>query len=574
MVIGIDLGTTNSLACAWTEEGITLIPNSFGEFLTPSIVSFDDRGHVYVGKIAKEMLVTNPERTFQEFKRTMGTNYTYQVKGEGGKSYTSEELSALVLHQLKLDAENYLGEEVAEAVISVPAYFDDNQRCATRIAGQLAGLKVERLINEPSAAALAHRIQLKETGHQTFIVFDFGGGTLDVSMVDAFENIVEIHGVSGDNHLGGKEFNELIADNFCLKNQLNKKELSLKSQAIIYREAERCKLELTKKNKVARTVYIEGVAYEMTMSNRELVSIGEPLFRKMMKPIKKLLKDSEQEMEEVDAVILVGGSTKMPVVRQFLYTLFEQDVLSDMNPDEVVAMGAGVVAGIKERRKDIKDLILLDICPFTLGLELYNGLMSPLIERNEILPCSKMGFYTTVRDNQEMLEFSIYQGEELRAGRNLFLTKIKLQIPKKPKGEVSAVVQFTYDINGIFQIDIKCLDNGQEVNQTIINKRIGLAENQVREKLRDLEKLKRLPREKEEYKLLLERAERVFLESDYNERVQIKAMLLNYEQVLSQQDDIAIRQEQVKLTLLLDAIERENTDSLGYQPNFWKDEEE
>ena len=217
---------------------------------------------------------------------------------------------------------------------------------------------------------------------------------------------------------------------------------------------------------------------------------------------------------------------------------------------------------------------MLDICPFTLGLELYNGLMSPLIERNEILPCSKMGFYTTVRDNQEMLEFSIYQGEELRAGRNLFLTKIKLQIPKKPKGEVSAVVQFTYDINGIFQIDIKCLDNGQEVNQTIINKRIGLAENQVREKLRDLEKLKRLPREKEEYKLLLERAERVFLESDYNERVQIKAMLLNYEQVLSQQDDIAIRQEQVKLTLLLDAIERENTDSLGYQPNFWKDEEE
>lgn len=412
-IIGIDLGTTNSLVSVFRDGKIELIPNSVGEYLTPSVVSFGDNGEIFVGKIAKEMLVTRPDRTFCEFKRNLGTNYNYTVDGT---NYKAEELSALVLRKLKEDAESYLGETVTEAVISVPAYFNDDKRCATKNAGRLAGLKVERLINEPSAVALKHHTLNGDM--ENFIVFDFGGGTLDVSLVEAYDNMVEIRAVAGDNYLGGKDFNEAIAEYFY-NNFVPREKLNAQEQSVVLKEAERLKIALSSKNQASRTFYIKGKEYTLSMSNQELIHTAAYLFKKMSEPIKKVLNDSKMSWDEIDSIILVGGSSKMPVVKQYISSISEVPVIMDENPDESIALGVGMAATIKERMGGFKDLILSDICPFSLGVEIVGGVFSPIIERNDTLPCSKSGYYITIKDYQEKLEFNIYQGESMVAKENL-----------------------------------------------------------------------------------------------------------------------------------------------------------
>ena len=282
------------------------------------------------------MLITQPATTFSEFKRNMGTDYQYKPNK---KNYRAEELSAFVLRRLKEDAEKYLGEEVTEAVMSVPAYFDDDKRCATKNAGKLAGLIVERLINEPSAVALKHHMKSEEM--ENFIVFDFGGGTLDVSLVEAFDNMVEIKAVAGDNHLGGKDFDEIIVDDFCRKNGIDKFMLSGMEQGILKKEAEQVKRDLTGKNEADRTVRIGEKEYVMHMTNQELIHISANLFRRMTQPLKKVMNDSDMEWDEIDKVILVGGSSKMPVVRQYIKSLTDVPVEVDDSPDESIAVGAG-----------------------------------------------------------------------------------------------------------------------------------------------------------------------------------------------------------------------------------------
>lgn len=307
-VIGIDLGTTNSLASVCDDKGVRLIPNAFGEYLTPSIVSIGENNEIYIGKIAKERLITHPESTFKEFKRDMGQKIPHVCRiGEQEQKYSAEELSAMVLKQLKEDAQNYLGEPVEEAVISVPAYFNDDQRSATRNAGRLAGLKVDRLINEPSAAALSHSVEGSHE-HSTYLVFDFGGGTLDVSIVDAFNNIVEIEAVAGDNQLGGKDFNELIAQDFYEHCQIDSTKLTDKQKGIVIREAEKCKIELSSSNHVSRIVPINEQNYVMNMSNQHLIDIAKKLFTRLTLPLQKALNTSDLEIEDIDKVILVGGS--------------------------------------------------------------------------------------------------------------------------------------------------------------------------------------------------------------------------------------------------------------------------
>ncbi len=567
-VIGIDLGTTNSLASVWRGGRIELIPNAFGEYLTPSVVSFGE-DEIYVGKVAKERLITAPSATFAEFKRNMGTNYQYYGNG---KYYTAEDLSSFVLRRLREDAEAYLGEEVTEAVISVPAYFNDDKRCATKNAGKLAGLKVERLINEPSAVALKYHMGVEDA--ETFIIFDFGGGTLDVSLVDAFDNMVEIQAVSGDNYLGGKDFNEIIAEDFYKENHIVKETLTKEEQGIILKEAEALKRDLTKQDKAERRVYIQDREYMMCMTNQHLIHIGAELFKRMSVPIRRVINDSGMDIEEIDKLILVGGSSKMPVVGQYLKNLLDIPVVRDESPDESIAAGVGIAAAIKERAGDVKDMILADICPFSLGTEIYDGSFSPIIERNDTLPCSHTREYVTIEDNQTVLTFPIYQGDNLIARENLLLGTMEVTgLPMKPKGCVRAKVTFMYDINGI--LDIRIVSEEKSLHKVIMNKKMGLSEEELEARLKKLRQMTLSSMEDENIRYLTEKAQRLYQECAPSVRMYIAEQMTRFRRIMMQERNPRARREAcVQLTIYLEAVERNKFDFHGFDESFFQDDRE
>lgn len=562
-IIGIDLGTTNSLASVWKDGRLQLIPNAFGEYLTPSIVSIGDSGEVYVGKVAKEMLITRPECTFCEFKRDMGTNKQFYV---GSKGFRPEELSAFVLRKLKEDAEQFLGEPVTEAVISVPAYFNDDKRAATKNAGKLAGLNVERLINEPSAVALKHHADNDEM--ESFIIFDFGGGTLDVSLVDAFDNMVEIQAVSGDNHLGGKDFNQVIAEDFCKKNGLDFTAMSGENKNLILKEAEQLKWQLSNDNYTERTFLIKEKEYTMQMSNTELIRISADLFKRMLKPIQRVLNDADCTWKDIDKIILVGGSSKMPIVAQYIRSVCATEVVADASPDESIAIGAGMVAAIKERTGDIKDMILADICPFSLGIGIKGDIFSPIIERNETLPCSHEGYYVTTYDNQKELSFPIYQGESMVASENLLLGTMHLNnLPLGPKGTVGAKVIFMYDINGI--LDIKIIGANQSLHKVILNKNIALTDEELKDYLQKLEKMTLQPAQQEQNLFLIEEAKRLYQESNPKYRQVILDELQIFEAALKRGGVKETRMAYVRFAMLLQMVERNKVNFEEFDESFW-----
>ena len=505
-IVGIDLVTTNSLVCVYRGGKSELIPNSFGEFLTPSCVGLDDDGEqVLVGKIAKDRLVSHPDFTVSSFKRFMGTDKKLIV---GERVFTAPELSSFVIRQLKEDAEAYLGEPVEEAVISVPAYFDDNGRNATKMAGELAGLRVERIINEPSAAALAYRKDDDEDA--TFLVCDLGGGTFDVSVVDAFDNIIEIAAVAGDNHLGGDDWNAAIAQYFCDENGIKVEDLSPETKAIILKQAEMCKIALNSSEPIIMSVSIGPDSYMASLTSKKLVEISASLFKRIEEPIRRALHDASMTVMDIDYVVMVGGSSKMLTVSKYIEQLVGREMKSDIDPDKVVGIGAGVVAGIKSRDEDIKDTILTDVCPFTLGTNVINyakhddPLFSPIIERNSVLPTSHMERYYTVNDNQDKMVFKIYQGENMYCRDNTLLGDIEIKVPKNKAGEECCEVRFTYDINGILEVDVKCVSTGETKNKVILNKNIKLTDEEIAIKQAELQKLKILPRDEEENKAIKE----------------------------------------------------------------------
>lgn len=568
-VIGIDLGTTNSLASICWDGRIELIPNAFGEYLTPSVVSFGEDGEIYVGKVAKERLITAPLVSFAEFKRNMGTRYQYFGNG---KHYTAEDLSSFVLRRLREDAEAYLGEKVTEAVISVPAYFNDDKRCATKNAGKLAGLTVDRLINEPSAVALKHHMGVEDA--ETFIIFDFGGGTLDVSLVDAFDNMVEIQAVSGDNYLGGKDFNEIIAEDFYKENRLEKDTLTKEEQGIVLKEAEALKWQLTEQDEAERKVYLQNQEYTMCMTNQHLIHISTDLFMRMSVPIRQVINDSGMMPEGIDKLILVGGSSKMPVVKQYLRTLLDIPVVLDESPDESIAAGVGVAAAIKERTGDVKDMILADICPFSLGTEIYDGSFSPIIERNDTLPCSRTREYVTVEDYQTNMTFPIYQGDNMIASDNLLLGTLELHdLPEAPAGRVGARVTFLYDINGI--LDIRIVSGEQALHKAIINKKMGLSEQELEARLLELRQMTLSSMEDENVRYLMEKSQRLYRECAPAVREYIAQQIARFRQIISYERNPRARREAcVQLTVFLEAVERNKFDFQGVDESFFQDDRE
>lgn len=546
MIIGIDLGTTNSLVAYYTDEGPKIIPNRLGKNLTPSVVSVDEEGQVYVGETAKERMLLYPDSAAAVFKRSMGSEKVYNLSG---KTFLSEELSALVLKALKEDAEYYLGEEVTEAVISVPAYFNDQRRKATKRAGELAGLKVERIISEPTAAAIAYGLyENRQNGK--FLVFDLGGGTFDVSILELFDSIIEVRAVAGDNFLGGEDFTKIIEDIFFQKNpDIDKDALSDKALKHINKQAEKCKLGFQDERVSSMLCKLEDKSYEMNLSIDEYEAKCDELLDKIRQPIKRSLSDANVRLKDIDRVVLVGGATKLSFIRKFVGKLFHNLPDTSINPDEAVALGAAVQGAMKERKDSIKEVILTDVCPFTLGTEVVlekengryeDGHFCPIIERNTTIPASRTERLYTVNDNQTQIRCKVLQGESRFAANNVALGEIRIKVPKGEAGKECIDVTYTYDVNSILEVEIKVVSTGETTKQIIKTNETDMSDEEIKERMEALAYLKIHPRDKEENKLLLLRGERLYEESIGKERMQIEYALREFEKALDTREDAVI----------------------------------
>lgn len=451
-ILGVDLGTTNSLAVVYKEGKPVRIPNAYGEYVTASAVSILD-GKIVVGKLAKERLITHPECSASLFKRNMGSDITYTLDR---KEYDSATLSSFVVKQLIEDAQNYLHEEISEVVISVPAYFNARQRQDTKRIGELLGIKVERLINEPSAAAIACHM---DDEYETFVVFDFGGGTLDVSVVDCFENVISINAISGNNHLGGTDFDRAMAEYFCLKNGLDYNTLDSSFQQSILRTCEQAKIKLSTQNVVEVSLVHLNKNYNCIFDENVLFNITHSLLESCKNVIGKAVKDSGFSASELDSLILVGGSSKMPVLQHYLSDALNIPVLKEEHMDSLVVLGLGKYIGIKQRDENIKDVVVTDICPFSLSTSTYNEqnpdleLSTVLIPKNSVLPTSKKMTLRTVHKGQTKVNISVFQGQAMYAKENLFLGQAFIHVPRNMHDYESFDLIYSYDINSMLYVE-------------------------------------------------------------------------------------------------------------------------
>lgn len=537
MIVGIDLGTTNSLVAYFTEEGPKIIPNRLGRNLTPSVVSVDGEGNVYVGETARERMSLYPDTVAQTFKRNMGTERDYVLSG---RHFRPEELSSLVLRSLKEDAESYLGEEVTEAVISVPAYFDDKRRKATMRAGELAGLKVERMISEPTAAAVAYGLYDKEQDTR-FLVFDLGGGTFDVSILELYHNILEVRAVAGDNYLGGEDFTEVMVKLFLQKAKMQLQNLSEKEQARLYREAEKAKCSLSQGEEARISFLYHDKTLEEHITYREYEDACEELLMKIRGPVKKSLADAGLKLGDIDEVLLIGGATRLSIVRDFLIRLFRKFPDTKLNPDETVALGAAVQGAMKERREEVKEVILTDVCSFTLGTEVVveydegrfeDGRFCPIIERNTVIPASHTERLYTARDNQSKVRVRVLQGESRFARNNLFLGELEIDIPKGPKGREAVDVTYTYDINSLLEVEVTVVSTGESRKMIIKGQNNEMTEEEIRRRMEELAYLKIQPRDYEENRLVMTRAERMYEEALGDRRKRLDRYITAFEAAL------------------------------------------
>ncbi len=537
MIVGIDLGTTNSLVAYFSPEGPKIIPNRLGKHLTPSVVSVDEDGNVYVGETAKERMSLYPDSVASTFKRSMGSDREYVLSG---KRYRAEELSSLVLRALKEDAETFLGESVTEAVISVPAYFDDQRRKATKRAGELAGLVVERIISEPTAAAIAHGLYDQE-GNCRFLVFDLGGGTFDVSILELFENILEVRAVAGDNYLGGEDFTRVLEKLFLKDQKLDKQDMTLKEQARLYRSAEKAKCDFKDESEVIFSFVYKEEERKSVITKRAYEEACEELFTRIREPVKRSLSDAGLSLKDIDKVVLVGGATRLSIVKEFLIKLFRKFPDTSTNPDEAVALGAAIEGAMKERHADVKEVILTDVCSFTLGTEVVveyedgrveDGHFCPIIERNTVIPVSHTERLYTVRDNQEQVRVRVLQGESRFARNNLYLGELNIKVPKAPKGQEAIDVTYTYDINSLLEVQVEVVSTGEKQKMIIKGSQNTMSDEEIEKRMEDLSYLKIQPRDQEENKVVLLRAERMYEECLGDRRKRIERYLQRFEEAL------------------------------------------
>ena len=561
-IIGIDLGTTNSACAIWKDGKVELIPNRLQEYLTPSVVHIGQDGKVLVGKTAQERLLTHPDATAAVFKRYMGTNRKVML---AKKAYSAFELSAFVLKSLKEDAETYLGESISEAVISVPAYFNNVQRKATMLAGELAGLKVERLVNEPTAAAIAYGLHEKPE-HTQFMVVDLGGGTFDVSIMEYFDGVLEVNASAGDNFLGGEDFRELLVNKFLASLGTSKTKLTAKELQRVYAQMELAKRQLNNADLVHVEAFLSDYPQRITLQREDFIKLAEPLLQRIQRPIETALRDAKLKPAELDEVILVGGATRMQFFRSMIAKMFRRMPAANLDPDLVVAMGAAIQAGLKARDVALEDLVLTDVCPYSLGVGVYNendqlgtqgDLFSPILERNTVIPSSRVNIYTTVSDNQTQLNMEIYQGENRLVKNNIHLGGLEIKVPKAKKGAETIQVRFSYDVNGVLEIDAQVVSSGEKYYKMILNTPTELSASEIEASKSKLAALKFHPREQEGNMILIARAERLYEGRLGDDREVLLQALRWFESVLEQQNLTEIAQAQIEFADLLDQFEQD-----------------
>jgi len=568
MIIGIDLGTTNSLASIWRDGATTLVPNALGQHLTPSVVSLDDENAFLVGAAAAERMISHPQHSTASFKRMMGTGRASMLNG---RAFRPEELSSFVLRSLKADAEAFLGTSVAEAVITVPAYFNDAQRKATKIAGELAGLRVERVLNEPTAAALAYGLHEQQAGRDgKILVFDLGGGTFDVSVIDLFDGIMEVRATAGDNFLGGEDFDSAIMAWFARTARIELPTgdgidgIASPLLTRLRRAAERARRALSTEDEAVIELDQGGRTIKATLDAATFSTIAEPLLERLRKPVARALADSRIRSEDLSHVVLAGGATRMPAVRRLAATLFGRFPLHTIDPDQVVALGAAVQAGLKMRDAALSDIVLTDVAPYTLGIEVVEsfasgsisgGRLLPVIERNTVVPVSRVQTVTPVHDFQPQVDVRIYQGESRLVKDNIQLGKLALRLKPRRREEQSIEVRFTYDINGLLEVTARSVIDGV-AEQIIIEQHAGvLTPDEITERMAALAYLKLPAREAAQNRLLIARAERLYEESLGSMREQLARCIAQVEEALSQDDQEHVDAARAQLETLIDSHE-------------------
>lgn len=560
MIVGIDLGTTHSLVGYFGPKGPTLIPNVLGQTLTPSAVAIDATGKVLVGQPALDRMAIEPGSGVAVFKRYMGTNRETRV---GNHRFRPEELSAMVLRALLSDAEAQLGQRITEAVISVPAYFSDSQRKATRLAGELAGLRVERLINEPTAAALAYGLQERKD-ESTFLVFDLGGGTFDVSILESFDGVMQVHATAGDNFLGGEDFLEVLVRDFCQANGLRLDELTAREQALVSSRVERAKRELSQAQQAEVSCRIGDRDLQWTITEDRFAHLVEPLVQRLRQPIERALRDARLDPAQLDEVVLVGGASRMPLVSRLAARMLGRLPLRHVNPDQAIALGAVVAAGMKVRNESLEEIVLTDVCPYTLGVATSmedsqgrrsEGHFAPLIERNTTVPVSRVERFIPTQDWQPELKIEIFQGESPRVVNNVRLGELVFPLEKKRAVENPVDVRFTYDINGVLQVEVEVLSSGVR-HELILEKSPGaMDKDEIRRRFEQLAALKVHPRDAQPNIALVARAERLYEESLGERRAMIQQWLARFSSVLETQDNDLIDAHRKELGQALDQLE-------------------
>ncbi len=552
MIVGIDLGTTNSLIASLAEDGPQLIPNALGAYLTPSAVGIDLDGALIVGQAAKELQVVHPERCASGFKRLMGTERLTKV---ADREFRPEELSSFVLRSLKIDAEAFFGGKVEEAVITVPAYFSDLQRKATVHAGEIAGLRVRRIINEPTAAAIAYGLhELKS--ERVAVVFDLGGGTFDVSVLDQFESTLEIRSSAGEIFLGGEDFTRCIASRILSSRKIAYEQAEARYPRMLSRllhECEQAKRKLSEADMATvRFPTEEGILNDscesVIVTSEQMRDWTGSLLSQTKTPLQRALSDAKLSRYQIDEVILVGGATRMPAVKAMLTDFFEREPRSTMNPDHVVALGAAIQAGLVNLDRAVTDMVVTDVAPFTLGIEvtkdvagqLRGGYFFPVISRNTTIPISRVEKFSTAMANQPSVRIRLYQGESRRTEDNLLLSEFELKgFAMGPPGQ-ELEIRFTYDLNGILEVEAVATASGNKATCVVTRYAQNMSEQQIKDALLKMEELKPDPREVQADRHMLRKADRLYRELPVDLRRELESLMSGFEEAQQLQDPSSI----------------------------------
>lgn len=552
-LIAIDLGTSNSLVAIFDQGQTQLIKNAYGSLFTPSAIALDEQGMVLIGQAALELRARGQD-VLTSFKRLMGTSKQLRL---GLRTFNATELSSLILGSLKQDVEHALGCEVDEAVITVPAYFNDIQRQATIAAAELAGLKVSRLINEPTAAALAYG--LGQSDDSCYLIFDLGGGTFDVSIVELFDGVIEVRASAGDNYLGGDDFVQLIMKQFwkqyAVQFNFSEHTIPVDIETALAAKAQHCLHQLTKQSQADLVFKWKNQEASLTITQEQFTQWAEPLLLRLRRPLERALRDARIQPQQVDQVVLVGGATRIPAVRRMVTKLFGRFPSTSVQPDEAIVRGASIQAGLKNKDQSLKEVVLTDVCPFSLGIAVgSDDQFSPILERNIVIPASRVSTYSAMHKGQREIHVQIYQGEHRLCRENVFLGELTVKLP--PNDDCLAIdVRFSYNPNGILDVDVHVPATGENLQKVVINQQSTMSELQIEKAREQLQTLKIHPRDQLLNKSLLLRAERLYSEYIGDLRMQLGERIDQFTQVLNQQNERQIRETAKYFETFLNEIE-------------------